>query len=48
MVDATFNLTNLFCEYNPERVVSVGVFGGIGANIAWSNEEAATAKAGIM
>ena len=40
-----FNLTNLFCEYNPERVVSVGVFGGIGANIAWSNEEAATAKA---
>ena len=48
MVDATFNLTNLFCEYNPERVVSVGVFGGIGANIGWSNEEAATAKAGIM
>jgi len=48
MVDATFNLTNLFCEYNPERIVSVGVFGGIGANIAWSNEEAATAKAGIM
>ena len=48
MVDATFNLTNLFCEYNPERVVSVGVFGGIGANIAWSNEEAATAQAGIM
>lgn len=34
MVDATFNLTNLFCEYNPDRLVEVGVFGGIGANLA--------------
>ena len=33
MVDATFNLTNLFCEYNPDRLVEVGVFGGIGANL---------------
>ncbi len=41
MVDATFNLTNLFCEYNPDRLVEVGVFGGIGANIAWGNDEAA-------
>ena len=40
MVDATFNLTNLFCEYNPNRLVEVGVFGGIGANIAWGNDEA--------
>lgn len=40
MVDATFNLTNLFCEYNPKRVVTVGVFGGIGANIAFNNDEA--------
>ncbi len=44
MVDATFNLTNLFCEYNPKRLVSVGVFGGVGANIAWNNKEAATAN----
>ena len=48
MVDATFNLTNLFCEYNPERVVSVGVFGGIGANIAWGNDEAADAQKAIL
>ncbi len=47
MVDATFNLTNLFCEYNPERVVTVGVFGGLGANIAWNNKEAATANNNI-
>lgn len=48
MVDATFNLTNLFCEYNPDRLVEVGVFGGIGANIAWGNDEAADAQAAIL
>ena len=47
MVDATFNLTNLFCEFNPNRLVEVGVFGGIGANIAWGNKEAATANKAI-
>lgn len=48
MVDATFNLTNLFCEYNPDRLVEVGVFGGIGANIAWGNVEAADAQKAIL
>ena len=48
MVDATFNLTNLFCEYNPDRLVEVGVFGGIGANIAWGNNEAKDAKKAIL
>ena len=48
MVDATFNLTNLFCEYNPDRVVEFGVFGGIGANIAWGNDEAADAQKAIL
>ena len=47
MVDATFNLTNLFCEYNPDRLVEVGVFGGIGANIAWGNDEAKDAQDAI-
>ena len=47
MVDATFNLTNLFCGFNPNRLVEVGVFGGIGANIAWGNEEAAKANGAI-
>ena len=48
MVDATFNLTNLFCEYNPDRLVEVGVFGGIGANIAWGNDEAKDAQTAIL
>lgn len=48
MVDATFNLTNLFCEYNPDRLVEVGVFGGVGANIAWGNDEATDAQKAIL
>ena len=44
MVDATFNLTNLFCKYNPKRLVNVGVFAGVGANIAWNNKDAANAN----
>ena len=48
MVDATFNLTNLFCEYNPNRLVNVGVFGGIGANVAWSNSDAYDQQQAIM
>ena len=47
MVDATFNLTNLFCKYNPNRLVNVSVFGGVGANIAWGNDEANSVKAAI-
>lgn len=48
MVDATFNLSNLFCGFNPDRVVDFGVFAGIGANIAWGNDEAADAQAAIL
>lgn len=47
MVDATFNLSNLFCGFNPNRLVNVGVFAGIGANIAWDNDEAATAQSNM-
>jgi len=48
MVDATFNLSNLFSGFNPDRVVDFGVFAGIGANIAWGNDEAADAQAAIL
>ncbi len=37
-VDAMFNLSNLFCGYNPNRIFNFSVFAGIGANIAWDND----------
>lgn len=43
-IDITADLTNIIGGYNPNRVVAVGVFAGIGANIGFSNDEAATAK----
>ena len=48
MVDATFNLTNLFCKYDPNRLVNVSVFGGVGANIAWGNDEANDVKKAVL
>lgn len=38
--NVTVDLVNLFGGFNPERPVNAGIFGGIGANIAWSNGEA--------
>lgn len=46
-VDATFNLTNLICGFNPERKWNVGVFAGLGLNIAFSNDDAADAQKAI-
>ena len=43
-VDLTVNLSNALCGYNPNRVFNFGVFLGIGANIGFSNDDAATAK----
>lgn len=40
-IDAMFNLTNLFGGFNPQRCVNVNAFLGVGANIAWGNDEAA-------
>ena len=36
-LDATLDLTNLFGGFNPERLVSVNVFAGLGANIAFNS-----------
>jgi len=44
-VDLMFNLSNLFAGYNPTRVFNLSLFGGLGANIAFSNKEAQDAKA---
>ena len=39
-LDFMFNLSNLFCGWNPNRVFNVTAFIGGGANIAWANGEA--------
>lgn len=44
MVDVTANLSNWFLGYNPDRLVDFGVFAGIGANIAFGNDQAADAN----
>ena len=49
-VDLTVNLSNLFCEYNANRKFNVNWFVGLGANIAFGNDEAAdvnTALGGV-
>jgi outer membrane protein OmpA-like peptidoglycan-associated protein len=37
-LDLTFNLSNLFCGFNPNRVFNFSVFIGGGANIGWDNK----------
>ena len=39
-LDVTVNLSNLFCGYNAYRVFNLGIFAGVGANIAFDNDEA--------
>ena len=46
-LDLTLNLSNLVCGYNPNRVFNLSVLGGIGANIAFDNDEALEADAAI-
>lgn len=47
-VDATFNLSNLFCGYNPKRLFNLGVFAGFGLNVAFNNDEAHDANSAII
>lgn len=46
-VDAVFNISNLTCGYNPNRVFNFSVFAGLGANMAWKNGEAWAANTQI-
>lgn len=41
-LDFMFNLSNLLCGWNPDRVFNVTAFLGGGANIAWDNGEVNT------
>ena len=38
-IDFTFNLSNLFCGFNPNRIFNFSVFAGAGANIGWDNKK---------
>lgn len=46
-VDLTFNLSNLFCGYNPNRIFNFSAFAGVGLNVAWGNDDAEAAKVAI-
>ena len=46
-VDFMFNLSNLLCGWNPNRVLNVTAFAGAGANIAWDNDEVNDLAKGI-
>jgi outer membrane protein OmpA-like peptidoglycan-associated protein len=39
-LDLTFNLSNLFCGFNPNRIFNFSVFAGGGVNIGWKNDDA--------
>ena len=39
-IDFMFNLSNLFCGWNPNRVFNLTAFVGGGANFAWGNDQA--------
>lgn len=39
-IDVMFNLSNLICGWNPNRVFTVTAFLGGGLNIAWANDDA--------
>ena len=41
-VDATLDLSNLFCSYNPDRFFNAYLFAGVGLNGAFNNDEAVT------
>ncbi len=38
--DVLFDMTNILGGYNPNRLVDVNVFAGIGVNVGWHNNEA--------
>ena len=47
-IDLTFNLSNLFSGYNPNRIFNFSVFAGAGANIAWDNKKDDIVAAAVL
>ena len=46
-LDLTFNLSNLLCGFNPNRIFNLSFLIGGGANIAWNNDEAHDVDAAV-
>lgn len=44
VVDLTMNLSHLIGGYNPERIVDINIFAGVGANFAFKNDQAQEAN----
>lgn len=47
-LDATLNISNLIAGYNPNRIFNVSAFVGLGANIAFNNQEAKDVRKQII
>lgn len=47
-IDLTANLSNLFVGFNPKRLLNVNLLVGVGANIGFSNDEAADVAAQVL
>jgi outer membrane protein OmpA-like peptidoglycan-associated protein len=43
-LDLTMNLTNMVCDYDPNRLFNLSAFIGVGANFASGNDDAQTAE----
>lgn len=48
VVDVTANISNWLLGHNPDRLVNFGVFAGLGANIAFGNDDAEIANQQII
>lgn len=47
-LDVTFDLTNAIGGFNADRIASFNIFAGVGANIAFNNDEAADVRKNII
>lgn len=43
-LDGTFNISNAICGYNPDRLFSLSAIAGLGLNVTFANDKAATAN----
>ena len=47
-LDLTFNVSNAVAGFNPNRFFNFSIFGGVGANIGWGNDECGELRAKVL